>query len=152
MPSPRLLGVARLSGRLRRGLARGSPVIASRRIPRIRIAVPSGWGRALSRSRFVPNVRACLPPESGSCPGPTRPRGVGPRCRAGGRIGRIVTLTGPWPTTTPPPRQKPTSTRPRDAQPTTWDHRTNGTNREFAGALHADQRDAAELKQGRRAL
>jgi hypothetical protein len=36
-----------------------------------------------------------LPPESGSCPGPTRPRGVGPRCRAGGRMGRIATLTGP---------------------------------------------------------
>jgi hypothetical protein len=52
--------------------------------------------RAPSKSRFALNVRTCLPPESGSCPGPTQPRGVGPRCRAVGRMGRIATLTGPW--------------------------------------------------------
>jgi hypothetical protein len=31
--------------------------------------------------------------------------------------------------------RKPRLTRPRDASPTTWGHRTNGTNRDFAGAL-----------------
>jgi hypothetical protein len=33
--------------------------------------------------------------------------------------------------------RKPRLTRPRDAGPTTWGHRTNGTNRDFAGALRA---------------
>jgi hypothetical protein len=56
----------------------------------------AGVSAGLRQSRGLHQMSEhCLPRESSSCPGPTRPRGVGPRCRAVGRMGRIATLTGP---------------------------------------------------------